>query len=301
MLNSRRLPGENFSKTPEVMKAPDEPGLVPQILGNEEKYIAPSVAKLIDWGAVAIDINMGCPAQKVLKHNHGVALMGDPAYAAEVVRVTKRNSSVPVSVKLRAGTQNDYDYLVRFISGLIDAGADWVCLHPRTAGQQRRGTADWEQIQKIKTDLRIPVVGNGDIQTEENIFSMLSQTGCDLVMAGRALAARPWLLWQLGETLGFPPPPGKEGLRAPRTRLEEGREYGRSLLTLLRLCQTYFGDDLALRKFRFHLRTTNVWLMFGQALWSAVNGAKTVEETAAALMLFFEGPVEMVPTTELRQ
>lgn len=301
MLNSRRLPGENFKTTPEVMRGPDEMGLVPQILGNEEKHIAPSVQKLIEWGAVAIDINMGCPVQKALRHNYGVALMGDPVYAAEVVRITKRNSTVPVSVKLRAGEQNDFDYLLRFVDGLMEAGADWICLHPRTAAQQRRGAADWAQVKELKQRMGTPLIGNGDIQTAEDVFNMREQTSCDLVMAGRALAARPWLLWQVGETLGFAPPPGYEGQKAPRTREEEGQEYGRALCKLLAISHQYFGEDLAIRKFRFHVRTTEVWLLFGQALFSAVNRAKTVAEIDLALEAFFSSPVEMLPRTDLRQ
>jgi tRNA-dihydrouridine synthase B len=304
MLNSRRLPGEIFDRTPEVMKSrrPDgEDGWVPQILGNEEKHIAPSVQKLIDYGAVGVDINMGCPVQKALKHNYGVALMGDAKYAAEVVAITKRNSSVPVSVKLRAGPQNDFQYLLDFVGGLEVAGADWVCLHPRTAGQMRRGVADWEQIKELKKHLRIPLLGNGDIQIADDVFEMLERTGADMVMSGRALAARPWLLWQVGERLGFAPPAGRSGERAPATREEEGREYGRSLVQLLDLSLEYFGESLALRKFRFHVRTTQVWLLFGMALHSQVNSAKTVAETRECLLRFFETDHEMVPRTELRQ
>ena len=304
MLNSRRLPGEIFDRTPEVMKSrrPDgEEGWVPQILGNEEKFISPSVEKLVSYGAVGIDINMGCPVQKALKHNYGVALMGDAKYAAEVVAMTKKNSSVPVSVKLRAGQQNEFQYLLDFVGGLQEAGADWICLHPRTAGQMRRGRADWEQISSLKKHLRVPIVGNGDIQTADDVFAMLEQTGADLVMSGRALAARPWLLWQVGTRMGFAPPVGRETEIVPLSREEEGAEYGRSLLRLLDLSTEYFGEDLALRKFRFHVRTTQVWLMFGMALHSAVNSAKTVIETREAVKKFFESPQEFVPRTELRQ
>jgi tRNA-dihydrouridine synthase B len=304
MLNSRRLLGEVFDRTPEVMKSKrphGEEGWVPQILGNEEKHIAPSVQKLIDYGAVGIDINMGCPVQKALKHNYGVALMGDAKYAAEVVAMTKKNSSVPVSVKLRAGPQSDFQYLLDFVGGLADAGADWICLHPRTAGQMRRGVADWEQIKELKKNISIPVVGNGDIQVADDVFAMLEGTGADMVMSGRALAARPWLLWQVGERLGFSAPPARSGERAPQTREEEGREYGRSLVQLLDSSFEYFGESLALRKFRFHVRTTQVWLLFGMALHSKVNSAKTVAETRDAVLRFFEDPQEMVPRTELRQ
>lgn len=301
MLNSRRLPKEDLDRTPEAMRSPLEDGWVPQILGNEEEPIALSVKKLVDYGAVGIDINMGCPVQKALKHNYGVALMGDANYAAQVVAMTKRHCSVPISVKLRAGPQNDFAYLLRFVQGLAEAGASWICLHPRTAEQKRRGCADWDQIKRLKSEIRIPVIGNGDIQTAEDVFEMLTQTGADMVMSGRALAARPWLIWQVGETMGFAPPPDRQGEQAPRTPLQEGREYGRSLVQLLDLSEHYFGESLALRKFRFHVRTTHVWLLFGQALLSQVSSAKTVAETRAALFKFFEAPQEMAARSELRQ
>ena len=208
MLNSRRIPGEDLSMVPSAFRGVDETGLVPQILGNEEADIAVSIEKLVVWGAEAIDINMGCPVKKALQHNYGVALMGDASYAAEVVRMTVKHSPVPVSVKLRAGLTKDPDYLYRFVMGLREAGASWITLHPRTAAQQRRGNADWAQISELKNKVDFPVIGNGDIQTVEDVEAMLAQTGCDLVMAGRALAARPWMLWQFGERRGFAAPVG---------------------------------------------------------------------------------------------
>lgn len=302
MLNSRRIPGENLEKTPETMRAPFEPGLVPQILGNEEEPIAQSVQRLVEWGAEAIDINMGCPVQKALKHNYGVALMGDPDYAAEVVRMTVKNSSVPVSVKLRAvGSSKEFDELLKFVSGLRDAGAAWVCLHPRTAAQKRRGSADWEQIKQLHAAVDYPVVGNGDVQTVQDALAMLEETGCDLAMSGRGLAARPWMLWQLGEELGFAPPPGKEGRKAPRTAEEEGAEYGRALLKLIDLSHHYFGHDLAMRKVRFYVRTTSVWLPFGNTLVGVCAKARTLDEMKIGVSSFFEMPQEMSLRTELRQ
>lgn len=221
MLNSRRLPYENLQTTPETMRAEFEPGLVPQILGNEEQPIADSVKRLIEWGAEGIDINMGCPVQKALKHNYGVALMGDPDYAAEVVRMTVKNSSVPVSVKLRAvGSNKEFKELLNFVLKLREAGASWVCLHPRTAAQKRRGQADWEQIKQLHRAVDFPVIGNGDVQTVEDALNMLTETGCDMAMSGRGLAARPWMLWQLGEELGFATPLGKRG-RGPHGLLKK--------------------------------------------------------------------------------
>lgn len=302
MLNSRRIPGENLETTPETMRAAHEPGLVPQILGNEEEAIAESVKRLVEWGAEAIDINMGCPVQKALKHNYGVALMGDPNYAAEVVRMTVKNSTVPVSVKLRAvGSTKELDELLAFVAGLRNSGASWVCLHPRTAAQKRRGWADWEQIKLLHAAVDFPVIGNGDVQTVEDAVTMLKETGCDMAMAGRGLAARPWMLWQLGEELGFAAPAGKEGLKAPRTAEEEGAEYGRVLLKLIERSRHYFGEDLAMRKVRFYVRTTSVWLAFGNALTGVCAKARNIDDMIDGVSKFFAVPHEMSLRTELRQ
>lgn len=313
MLNSRKIPIENLKTTPETMRADNEVGLVPQILGNDEVAIAESVKKLIEWGAEGIDINMGCPVQKALRHNYGVALMGDPEYAAEVVKMTVRHSTVPVSVKLRAGTQADFSYLLNFVSGLQKAGASWICLHPRTAAQKRRGVADWAQIKKLRESVDLPIVGNGDVQTAEDVFQMLDLTSCDLVMSGRALAARPWMMWQVGEMLGLPAPnfvdefnlgAWDEALgrrRAPRDPFEEGAEYGKCLLLNLKLCREHFGENLAIRKIRFFVRTTSVWLLFGHTLISVTTKAKTFSELEAGIVQFFSNPVEMTQKTDLRE
>lgn len=302
MLNSRRIPKEDLATTPEAMRSDLETELVPQILGNEKSYIQDSVTKLIQWGAEGIDINMGCPVQKALKHNYGVALMGDPGYAADIVRMTVESSTVPVSVKLRAGTQSDFVYLQNFVQGLVDAGASWVTLHPRTAEQKRRGFADWQQIKRLREVVSIPIIGNGDIQTADDVERMMQETSCDMVMAGRALAARPWLMWQVAERMGMAAPAAAEGReRAPRTKEEEGAEYGRCLLQLLRLSRFYFGENLALRKIRFYVRTTSVWLHFGQSLISVTTKGKTLAEVEAGIEKFFSVPVEMNPRTDLRE
>jgi tRNA-dihydrouridine synthase B len=301
MLNSRKLPYEDFAKVPETMKGPCETELVPQILGNEAGAIAASIRKLEDWGAVAIDINMGCPVQKALRHNYGVALMGDSTYAAEVVAMATKVARVPVSVKLRAAERGtNPDFLFQFVRGLQEAGAAWVCLHPRTAEQKRRGNADWSQIRQLRDTVDIPVIGNGDIQTAEDVHQMRAQTGCELVMAGRALAARPWLMWQVGEDLGWPSPPGFGGF-APRTPEEEGTAYGRVLLRLIDLSELYFGEDLALRKVRFWIRTTCCWLFYGQNLIQISTKAKNLREMRTFVGELFSNPMPMVPRTDLRQ
>ena len=301
MLNSRRIPGENLKTTPETLRHDSETDLVPQILGNELEAIAKSCARLEhEWGAQGIDINMGCPVKKALSHNYGVALMGDADYAANVVRMTVQSTSLPVSVKLRAGHQKDVDYLIKFVRGLEEAGASWVTLHPRTTEQKRRGSADWSQIRTVRESVKIPVIGNGDVQIADDVLALKAETGCDLVMVGRALTARPWLLWQLRQKLGFEPPVGRTG-RAPATAIEEGAEYGRALKSLAMLMQEHFSEELGLRKFRFFVKTGSPWLLFGHDLYARTCKAKTWPEILPMLDEFFSREHSMSERTELRQ
>ena len=126
MLNSRKIPRQDLSTNLLSLKSDFENGLSPQILGNEEKPIADSVRCLEDWGAESIDINMGCPVKKALRHNYGVSLMGDISYAKKVVAMTVKNTGLPVSVKLRAGFQNDLEYLKKFVLAMQEGGASWL-------------------------------------------------------------------------------------------------------------------------------------------------------------------------------
>ncbi len=297
MLNSRRLPHERVGSTLETLRDDDEVGLVPQILANQEKYIAASLVKLTAWGADGIDINMGCPVRKALRHNYGVSLMGDPTYACEVVAMTVAHTSLPVSVKLRSGYVHDPDFLLKFVGGLVDAGAAWLTIHPRLAQEGRRGRARWEELALIKRALTVPVIGNGDVQTVQDFHLMRDKTACDLVMVGRALTARPWLFWQVAEDLGWGPPPGRLGQRAPRSAVEEGAEYGRALAFLLDQFVALFPEALGVRRFQFFVRTGCPWLMFGQQFYGLVNRCRGYVEVAEVLRQFFSRPQEMQQKT----
>jgi tRNA-dihydrouridine synthase B len=293
MLNSRKLPSQEVGQTPETLRTLRDDFLVPQILGNELKYIAPTLEKLKSMNVAGIDINMGCPVSKALKHNYGVALMGDPEYAWKIVSETKSCSHVPVTVKLRAGIdfiddpKKQEEYFFHFTDGLIKAGADLLCLHPRMAVQKRKGRADWEQIKKLKERSSVPIIGNGDVQIWEDAIRMLEETGCDGVMIGRALTARPWMLWQLGEELGLPAPEGRAGERAPRTPEEEALEYGRALKKLVSYCFEFFEESYAHKKIKFYLRVSHMWLNFGHGLTKKMGKCKSHEEYQWVLEEFF--------------
>ena len=301
MLSSRRLIAQRLGDTPETFTSPMDDNLVPQILINEDRFIKACLPKLEQWGAVGVDINMGCPQSKALKHNYGVALMGDPEYAHNVVRMARSTTNLPLSVKLRAGTNNDKDFLKRFCEGLYEAGADWLTLHPRTPEQKRKGYADWSQIKMIKDEFNKSLIGNGDIQTWEDAIRMKEETGCDAVMIGRALTARPWLLWQIGHHLGLPSPPGKEGLLPPLSPEEEAQEYGKAVLFFIQKSFEIFTEKDARKRVIFYLKVSHPWLNYGHSISSKIINAKTQEEMIEIAIKSFESSsLTLSKRTELR-
>lgn len=300
MLSSRRLPSERVGDTPltYVMEG-GERDLVPQLLANEERFISESVKKLEAIAPAGIDINMGCPVKQALSHNWGVALMGDIGYASGVVSVARRHVRQPLSVKMRSGLTENLSYLLDFVQAMQDSGADWVTLHPRIQPQGRRGRASWETIGNARDAVTIPVVGNGDVQTADDVLAMRADTGCDGVMVARVATARPWIFWQVGEALGLPPPPGREGERAPRTPEEEGREYRRALLFFVDQLRNWFTPEEALRRLRFFVAWGHRWLPFGHHLWAQMTKVQDLHAARAAVEGFFENPHAMRERTSL--
>lgn len=297
MLSSKRLPPQTANFVPEIFFYDVANGLCPQLLANEEQYIIPSVRKLESWGAVAIDINMGCPVKKALKHNYGVALMGDPAYAAEVVRTTVRAATVPVSVKLRAGFdgantsagqvrgETSFEDLCNFIDGLFLAGASWITIHPRSVEQKRRGNADWNLIRRLKDiwPSRM-IIGNGDVQCFDDIQRMFEETGCDRVMVGRALVAKPWLI---------------RGQAEPDL-YTQGEWFGRYFLRIIDETEKYYALDAGMRRIRFFLTYVKCYLEYGEYLYGRAFASSTYPELRAAAEKFFSTKQKTVKRTMLR-
>jgi nifR3 family TIM-barrel protein len=300
MLSTRLLPREDIGQTPQTRVAPGEADLIPQLLGNDEELIRRSLERLEAIQPAGIDINMGCPVSKVLKHNWGVALMGDIRYAEQVVRSTRRLTPLPLSVKMRTGLSDDPEYLVDFARMLEEAGAEWITLHPRIQANHRRGVANWQYIARVRDAVRIPVVGNGDIQEMQDVLKMRSETGCDGVMVARASTARPWIFWQVGEALGLPPPAGREGERAPRTPEEEGRECFRALMRFCDELEAWFPPEEQLSRLRLFLAWGHKWLFFGHYLSTRVNRCPDLPSARDFIAGFFRDPKPMQPRTLLQ-
>lgn len=175
---------------------PEERPLAIQIYGADPARMAESARVVEALGADVCDINMGCPANKVLRGCAGAALAGDLPLAAAIVRAARGAVSLPVTVKFRLGLHTQaLSYLA--LGRICESeGADAVTLHARTARQQYAGRADWSHIATLKSALRIPVIGNGDVAAPEDAARMLQETGCDAVMIGRASLTNPWIFRQ---------------------------------------------------------------------------------------------------------
>ncbi|MDP4117999.1 MAG: tRNA dihydrouridine synthase DusB [Bacillota bacterium] len=221
-------------KTALLMRLSDtEHPVAIQIFGNDPEIMAYGAKEAESAGADVIDINMGCPVHKVAGHGDGCALMKDPALAGRIVAAVKKSITLPLSVKIRKGWDDENINAVLFAEVLQENGADMVTVHGRTRKQMYSGKADWEIIARVKERLNIPVIGNGDIFTAEDAKRMVDMTGCDGVMPARGLQGNPWLvkqikeLFEIGEIKTFPTIEDRKAMayRHAEMLVEEQGEY----------------------------------------------------------------------------
>lgn len=178
---------------------PAERPVAAQLFGSDPDTMATSARMVTERGMDIVDINMGCPAKKVVKTGSGAALMRDPRKGAKILSAVRESTSLPLTVKIRAGWSPEEANALEIARIIEDSGADGIIIHPRFANQGFSGKADWTLIARIKRALKIPVIGNGDITEPSLALKMSSETGCDGVMIGRAALANPWIFKQILE------------------------------------------------------------------------------------------------------
>ena len=252
-ISSRAIVSEHArarAKARELMHFSDEERpLAIQIYGSDAATMAEAARVVEDLGADICDINMGCPANKVLKGCAGAALMGDLELAQDIVRSVRRAISIPLTVKFRLGLDDcRRNYLD--LGRLCEAeGAAAVAMHARTARQMFTGEADWSHLARLKETLSIPVIGNGDVRTPEDAERMLAATGCDGVMVGRGATTNPWIFRQIaarlwGGELTEPSLADRRELILGHFRLLAEREDGRYALHKLRKFTGWYTHGL---------------------------------------------------------
>lgn len=177
---------------------PDEHPISAQLFGANPQVMAEAAKLVEDHGFDAVDINLGCPAKKVVKCG-GSGLLRELDLLGEIFRVVRAAVRIPLTIKLRAGWDEKSIVAVDVARMAESIGVEAVAVHPRTRVQGYTGRADWSLIAAVKQAVKIPVIGNGDIQTPEDASRMVEETGCDAVMIGRAAATNPWIFAQMSE------------------------------------------------------------------------------------------------------
>lgn len=211
-------------------------GSVPQELAKAAKMVEAS-------GADMIDLNMGCPVVKIVNNGEGSALMKNPQLAYDILAAMVDAVQIPVTVKFRAGWDDEHRNAVEIALAAERAGVAAVAVHGRTRQQFYEGKADWNIIRQVKEAVKIPVFGNGDVFTVEDGLRMLKETGCDGLMIGRGADGNPWLFSRLKAVLAGEADPGAPDID---TRLEQAAEH-------LQMLIDYKGEYVSVKEMRRHI------------------------------------------------
>ncbi len=277
MVSSKALLYED-EKTKLLLKTCDkEKPLAVQIFGSDPEAIAYAADFTSKIGQI-VDINMGCPAPKVVKNGDGSKLLLNLELVEKIVKAAVNASSVPVTVKMRIGWDQEHIVAIEAAKIIEKAGASAITVHGRTRSQYYSGSADWDIIKKVKESVNIPVIGNGDIRNCYEAKKALEKSNVDAIMIGRASLGNPWIFKQTVEYL-------KTGRVLPNPTDEEKLD---TIIKHLEMEIEEKGEFIAVREMRKHISAYTKNMKNSSQFRSIINTLESKEEVENALKEYFK-------------
>lgn len=263
---------------------PEEHPISAQLFGSDVQVMADAASVCEDLGFDIVDINFGCPVNKVVKCNGGSGLLRDLPLVEQILKAVRAAISIPFTMKFRAGWNDRELVAIQMAKLAEDCGLQAVALHPRTREQGYAGQADWNRIAEVKAAVRhIAVIGNGDILTPEDAVRMIGQTKCDAIMIGRTASSNPWIFRQIEQYLAT----GTYAQPTERARYEIMRTY------YMMLCERDAPDAIGKMK-QFATYFTH-GVRNGSKLRADIYKATAATQILEQVDAFFERELELIP------
>ena len=249
-----------------------------QIFGSDPEYMGGAAKILNSYPNEILDINMGCPAPKVVKNGDGSALLKNPELAEKVLRAVVENSEKPVTLKIRKGWDDTCINAVEIAKIAEDCGISAIAIHGRTREQYYSGKADWDIIRQVKENVSIPVIGNGDVFEVQDAINMLNQTNCDAIMIGRGAQGNPWIFKRINHYM-------QTGEILPEPTLEEKINTAKKHL---KLAVEEHGEYVAVREMRKHIAWYLKGLRNSARVRDEINKIESYEEVVNKLESYMQ-------------
>ncbi len=278
MISAKAIMYNNKNTDSLLMIHPEEGCVSLQLFGSDPRIMSEQAKRIEDRPYDILDINMGCPVPKVVNNGEGSALMKDPVLAGQIIEAIVKNTTKPVTVKIRKGFFNDELTAPEIAYVAQESGASAITVHGRTREQYYSGKADWNAIAEVKRRVNIPVIGNGDVTDGVSAKRMLEETGCDGVAIGRAAQGNPFIFREVMHFLET----GEKLIRPDGSEMFDiVKEHARMMLE-------YKGEYTAVREMRKHLSWYSAGMPGSAKLRGRINEMCTMDDILSVARLLFK-------------